>query len=83
MSQENVELVRRYVGALTALGESGLELEGRRSAAIDFPEAASVFDEYWHPQAVFDVSLRLDGGVYYGPEGVRRAFRDWFAGTDL
>jgi hypothetical protein len=63
MSQENVEVVRRYYLAARALIAKPIESGVRRSAltTVDLPEFASLMEEYWHPQAVVDVSRRLDG----------------------
>ncbi len=35
--------------------------------------------EYWHPEAVVDMSRRPDGGIYHGPAGVLEQGRDWLA----
>jgi ketosteroid isomerase-like protein len=77
MSQENVELIQAFFDAGRAQMERTGASTHRWLAVIDLPETAAVFEEYWHPQAVFDVSGRLDGGIYHGPEGVRQGMRDW------
>ena len=77
MSQENVELVRRYIGSLVALMDQAEDSMGRRAAGIELPGFSSHVDKYWHPEVVFDVSGRPDGGVYHGREGVTKATRDW------
>jgi len=76
MSQENVEVVRRYHEAARAFLE-------KRSALtfMDLPECASLMEEYWHPQAVVDLR-RLDGGIFHGPEGATRALREWLTGWE-
>ena len=79
MSQENVELVRRYLADLVALADRAGESTGSRLAALDLPEIPAFFEEYWHPQTVYDVSDRLDGGIYPGPAGVEQSIRDWLA----
>jgi ketosteroid isomerase-like protein len=79
MSQENVEVVRRWAKVVGELAERARETMGRKSAAIDFPEVPALFQEFWHPHAVYDVSGRLDGGIYHAPEGVNQATRDWLA----
>jgi hypothetical protein len=84
MSQENVEVVRRYYAAARALIAKVIESGVRRSAltTVDRPEFALLMEEYWHPQAVVDVSRRLDGGIFQGPEGATRALRDWLSGWE-
>jgi ketosteroid isomerase-like protein len=79
MSQENVELVRRYLAVAEAMGDRAAESTSRRLDAIDLPEVSAFFEKYWHPQAVYDVSDRLDGGIYDGPAGVEQSVRDWLA----
>ena len=76
MSQGNVELVQRYIAAVSALVDRATE-SGGRMAAFDSPEAAAIFEQFWHPQAVRDSSRRPDGGIYHGPAGVRQSIRDW------
>ena len=39
----------------------------------DFETALAAFD----PEVEFDVSIRPEGGVYRGPEGVAEAMRTW------
>ena len=79
MSEKNVELVRGYLAAMVAFGDRAGESTGRRLAAIDLPEVSAFLEEYWHPQVVYDVSKRLDGGIYHGPAGVEQSIRDWLA----
>ena len=33
--------------------------------------------EYLHPEVEYDVTVRPDGKVWHGPEGVRRAMIEW------
>jgi len=82
MLQENVDLVRRYIETVRALMEKARESGRAGISAIDLPEARSFAEQYWHPEAVFDVSNRIDGGLYHAPAGVMQAMRDWFAGWE-
>jgi hypothetical protein len=82
MSEETVEVVRRWVGAVQALEDRAMQAEGRRSAWIDLPEASATYGMYWHAEAVFETARRLDGGVYHGPAGVLQASREWLMGWE-
>jgi hypothetical protein len=82
MSQENADVVRRYIQAIQALEDKALQSEGRRSAWLDLPEARATVERYWHPEAVFETARRLDGGVYHGPAGVMQASREWLTGWE-
>ena len=77
MSQQNVDVVRGYLAAAEAMGDRAGESTGRRLDAIDLPGVSAFFEEHWHPDAVYDVSDRLDGGIYNGPAGVEQGIRDW------
>ena len=75
MSHENVEIVRRYIASVDALRGQVDDPVGL--AALELPEFSSHMEEYWHPEVVFDVSGRPDGGIYRGRDGVIQATRDW------
>jgi hypothetical protein len=74
MSQENVEIVRRYLESLVALMDQAEDAAG--GDIFELPDFPSHMEEYWHPEVVFDVSGRPDGGIYHGRDGVIRASLD-------
>jgi hypothetical protein len=75
MSNENVELVRRYLESLDALLDQSEDPAHRD--LFKLPSFALHMEEFWHPKVVFDVSGRPDGGIYHGRDGVIQASLDW------